>query len=523
MGRGQTWKCRTCDFEHPWIHKECWNKQCIAARAKDGDTKARSKGKSQGAWSKGPPSTSKAGNDGPKDGSRQSQGKDQNTPPSSQEASVVQSAESAEMLAAREQLECVQAKIAGLAGFKSAAAVADVSALRELEKDWQHRINALKAPKDRLPGLRKAVKNREAALQEAKQKLVEASAELTKAEKVLLDAQVNVVEADTALSEIKAKALEAEREAELVSSTNALANSPASKASHAMWIMNKVEEVGVSEQERAIFNAIMIKVANSLNTTTEAATAPAAVATAGAQKPSPSSAASQPGLPASTPGVNTVLPPDEASPKMPTKGDMENRKLVQEQAAAAAAGGAAFTIHSGSNSPVSTPPTKTRVCASADLTSTPMDTSSQEQVGTETPGLSPRMQEINAAKVHARKLAEEMQAGSQSDDDLLISELVGSPSTSQDPYQIWHGMTESAGDGVNQARVEEPKVHPQPATVNPQSPVAAPPPVVAAAPEASPSGRSPVVLDSMGKPVMVNSTGTRLLNCHAMGTFTRLQ
>ena len=152
------------------------------------------------------------------------------------------------MLAAREQLECVQAKIAGLKGFRSAAAVADVSALREQEKDWQQRINALKAPKDRLPGLKKAVKNRQAALLEAKQKLIDAGAELTKAEKVLLEARVNVKEADTALSEVQAKELEAEREAALVSSTNALANSPASNASQAMWIMNKAEEVASNKK-----------------------------------------------------------------------------------------------------------------------------------------------------------------------------------------------------------------------------------------------------------------------------------
>ena len=71
------------------------------------------------------------------------------------------------MLVAREELSLAQAMLASLKGFDSSAAELRRTQLNGHIKNLSHWINALRAPKDRLPGLRKAVKVREAALQQA--------------------------------------------------------------------------------------------------------------------------------------------------------------------------------------------------------------------------------------------------------------------------------------------------------------------------------------------------------------------
>ena len=139
--------------------------------------------------------------------------------------------ETAEMTAAREQLDIVQAKLTSLKAFTGTAAMADKASLSSQVKDWQNRINALKAPKERAPGLKKAVKGREQELLAARQKFIDTAELVKKSQADLLEAGEAVKTATKELSDVRGKLVAAEKEAALASSTMEVGSSPMSKIS----------------------------------------------------------------------------------------------------------------------------------------------------------------------------------------------------------------------------------------------------------------------------------------------------
>ena len=131
-----------------------------------GKTKKQSKGKGQAgqsAWSSGPPKLSSTPPSQPKqdasslDSAEGAKSSTVSSPPGlsgggPSGAATETHVESAEMKATKEQLEMKEKYLESLKPLTSDSAVAERQIVAGLILDLQHRINALKAPKDRVPG-----------------------------------------------------------------------------------------------------------------------------------------------------------------------------------------------------------------------------------------------------------------------------------------------------------------------------------------------------------------------------------
>ena len=109
------------------------------------------------------------------------------------------------MKATKEQLEMKERYLDSLKTLTSDTAFAERDAVTTQIQELQHRVNALKAPKDRVPGLKRAVKSQEGLLQTALQRQIDAAEKLDLAEKEVIDAQNAAKQVRVSMAELQQK------------------------------------------------------------------------------------------------------------------------------------------------------------------------------------------------------------------------------------------------------------------------------------------------------------------------------
>ena len=384
------WKCPRCGYHHPNTAKHCsWCTVADQVSKNKGDKKGKNTSANKGQSSssvKGAGSTASAWAAGPPSLTKQAKGKAADTvapevatsPPadSPQASSAASSAtsppESADMIAATELLDVKEAMLASLKSSQSTSAVSQRAELSSQIQDLQHRINALKAPKDRVPGLRKAVKAKERLLEKAIQRQLDAGKALDLAQKECIESQKATGEAKMGLVDLKSKLSDAEKEVAI------LAMSPQSPSSSYVeqvpMFLTMSAQLDLTPQERLIFDSVMLKFHDSPKKSPQAAvshgsgsgscalasaassppmfqlgtshlkatTVPPtdAGSVAGATSTAGSAATSAVGNPvtpqaATTRGISSPGPQLQQAPSdlpiMPTKGDQDNRRLLSQQ------------------------------------------------------------------------------------------------------------------------------------------------------------------------------------------------
>ena len=303
MARGQ-WICKGCGYSHPNNHKECFNCKvdyAVTGRKADAGSKSKtqpntsSKGKGDASKSnKGPPKLTGVSVPPPKQQLNTVNPKASGTDVDASSESVP--ADSPEMAAARENLEIVELELQSIKQIQSAVAVKRKEVLQTQIVEWQHRINALKAPKDRVPGLKRAVKAREAALHAAMQQQVDAAVALDAAQKQCIVAQAAVGTARVDLGNLQGKLLDAEKEAALLAGPLPSSQEEPSLACTPAEMMNLSVDVGLTEDERRFFLMFMSKIATSPQKNTSKLRRSGASTNLGGHpvSPSPLSPSSQP-------------------------------------------------------------------------------------------------------------------------------------------------------------------------------------------------------------------------------------
>jgi hypothetical protein len=189
---------------------------------------------------------------------------------------------SPELCGARDELLMVEAMHASLKGNTSAVASARREMLAVQVRDLQHRVNSFKAPKERLPGLRKAVKAREGALQLAMDRQGQMAERLREAQCAAAASVASVSAARKELDDIRVLLLQAESEAG--KATPIPVASPMSRTAEVSALSSLIQ---MSATERFVFEDVMSRIS-----------AAAAVSTGGAVRGMAGSPASS-GLPSS--------------------------------------------------------------------------------------------------------------------------------------------------------------------------------------------------------------------------------
>ena len=244
----KTWQCTKCGWEHAKAHSHCaWcklNDHLVKTAAADAkamataaaDVKAKAKAKASSA-SPVQPSTS-ATKERKKSRGKKTGASTVTTaasahaapaaapPPSGSSSTVTQPttdppAETEEMILARQQLDTATALLNSLKGLDSPPAVAQKEFLTDQVKQLHHSISSMKAPKDRVPGLKRGVKVRETALQVALDSHAAAVITAQEAQNMVVTAETAVISARANLLDLQGKLAAAESElAALDSSSN---------------------------------------------------------------------------------------------------------------------------------------------------------------------------------------------------------------------------------------------------------------------------------------------------------------